>query len=113
MKRKKLASLRRTYAEKKGARTQGKRAWGYRGDLDAIEPPRNAGFRNNTVQIAQQNDVCPALGFDKEMSMKLRSLDDVCRSAQRVFDLLGTIRGLQIAAKHGSLDEPLPFSWEL
>ena len=45
--------------------------------------------------------------------MKLRSLDDVCRSAQRAFDLLGTIRGLQIAAKHGSLDEPLPFSWEL
>ena len=45
--------------------------------------------------------------------MKLRSLDDVYRSAQRVFDLLGTIRGLQIAAKHGSLDEPLPFFWEL
>ena len=82
MKRKKLVSLRCAFAEKKGACTQGKRVWGYRSDLDAAEPPRNAGFRNNTVQIAQQNDACPALGFDKENEARWRCGKDVDEIAE-------------------------------
>ena len=73
--------MKRTHVEESGAYAGETVLW-HRGCLHAAEPPGNLGFRNNTVQMAQQNDVYPALGFDKEKEAKRRCGKDVDKIAE-------------------------------